>query len=700
MKKEQALQELRDVKRERERQISWSDRLWTLATGTTKDDSDSGVAGLSCRPLFPSEIETLIETNCQSDDWSLLRLVVATPKCQQDHSAVLRRRLSSNTFQDTVVLILPSTSSGTSTSIKAPTVAIHDKLPVGIHSNIWIANSILHLDARVYQNTCLQDTVVHRGGTLVNCGSVSCTHTDTATYGRLCVRVGAESGGGRSLSVTSESTMMDVCHQLLNGNTENQEQLAGLHAETPRVANNFIRPFNIICPNALVRDTPTVDGILVHTHASIQAATSVTAATLYPNACIKNACTVSSVLLQWNAVIQDHSVVTDTLLMEQAAAGPHSLVASTVLGPDVHCSAGEIHASIIGPNCNAHHQSLLIGVLWPAGRGNVGYGANVGSNHTGRLPDQETAAGEGTFWGLSCVIKMPVDLSHAPYSIVAAGTTVPPQRVSMPFSLLVDGSIVPAWVLQNSPYTLARSATKFANRRKAVRHLHYTGWKILRPDLMEQCLWARTALQTVPQVRQSYRGESDVRGIGSHTLTEKARQTGIRTYTDCIQRFCLQGLLVFLLDVQKRGIPMNNEEVVAKEFSSGRETAPTSYTPDTGNVSWPIMPWNVDESDLWNYQRSLLLQEFPCPLATTTIIVWTKELLHMLVALEEDYADRIYQSKHRDDTRGANTIPGYADSHVAAEYDPVILTARAVALQVKESVLTLLHELESPISKL
>jgi bifunctional N-acetylglucosamine-1-phosphate-uridyltransferase/glucosamine-1-phosphate-acetyltransferase GlmU-like protein len=130
---------------------------------------------------------------------------------------------------------------------------------------------------------------------------------------------------------------------------------------------------------------------------------------------IGNACTVKNVMLKWNASIMDHSYISHILLMEHAHAGPKSLVAQSLLGPDVHVSAGEVHASVIGPNTNAHHQSLVIGVLWLLGRGNVGYGANVGSNHTGRLPDQETCSGEGIFWGLSC--EFPVDLSYSPYSI-------------------------------------------------------------------------------------------------------------------------------------------------------------------------------------------------------------------------------------------------------------------------------------------
>lgn len=74
--------------------------------------------------------------------------------------------------------------------------------------------------------------------------------------------------------------------------------------------------------------------------------------------------------------------------------------------------------------------------IWFEGKGNIGYGANVGSNHTGRLPDQECLPGEGTFFGLGCNIKYPCNLSDSPYSIIASGITMLPQRLTYPFSLV------------------------------------------------------------------------------------------------------------------------------------------------------------------------------------------------------------------------------------------------------------------------
>ena len=87
-----------------------------------------------------------------------------------------------------------------------------------------------------------------------------------------------------------------------------------------------------------------------------------------------------------------------------------------------------------------HHQSLLIGAFWPEGKGNIGYGANVGSNHTSKSADQEIWPGEGVFFGLGCSIKFPTNFTAAPYTIVATGVTTLAQKVEFPFSLIVQSS--------------------------------------------------------------------------------------------------------------------------------------------------------------------------------------------------------------------------------------------------------------------
>jgi hypothetical protein len=75
-------------------------------------------------------------------------------------------------------------------------------------------------------------------------------------------------------------------------------------------------------------------------------------------------------------------------------------------------------------------------------------------------------------------------------------------------------------------------------------------------------------------------------------------------------------------------------------------------------------------------------------------VSWAKQILLNLVDQEKDYANRVYTSKKRDDTRGAKTIPGYEDSHVAAENDPVIQSVRAACQQTQEAVQKILADFE------
>eukprot|EP00980_Cylindrotheca_fusiformis_P009723 scaffold2149_cov187-Cylindrotheca_fusiformis.AAC.1 len=642
--------------------------------GGVADFSDRQVL----RPLSVLEIDTLENAcRCASLNWSLLRLLVNRNQQSRDFSSELRTLVSDTRFDGSVVFVLEDDGDVLRSVDNNSTIM--SNLPPGIHSNLLVCDSVINIKScRVYRNSFISKTYIGPHCTVVNCGLISTPNS--CDYGKLTISVGPESGGGRNLSLTSEHTMIDVCRQLREGKTLNP------------VENPLALDMNVLSRCNILRDTPTLQNIYLHETATIEAASFVNQVTMHPNSKIGNSCNVSNCLLQWNSAVTDNSTASDTLLMEQAHCGPHGIVASSVMGPDVHTSAGEVHASVIGPNTNAHHQSLVIGVLWPLGRGNVGYGANVGSNHTGRLPDQETASGEGIFWGLSCVIKFPVDLTYSPYSIVAAGTTLPPQRVCMPFSLILEqpggNQIIPGWVLQSSPYTLARSEKKFATRRKAERHGFYTGWKIQRQEIIDMCRWARDAL----------RNGGTVQGIGENVLTERAREVGIRAYTDCIQRYALHGLLSC---VQRL---MNSEgadgivpETALQAELSGKETVKTSHIDPANVIDWPQLPWDMKGQDEWEFQRTLLLNDFP--MQSSNLLSWVEDLLKNLVQLESDYARRIHKSKSRDDSRGAKTIPGYAKAHISADEDPVIIEARKNADEIGTVVTTLLRKL-SPRSRL
>jgi len=693
------------------------------------------------RSLSDKERETLLDPqqcNCRlaSDDATLQIMYRVAgngegPSMSKwDMSSSLKSQVRNNCFGGNVIL---------GVLLDGPD-AVKDTIPsnlsnlVGISYNGLIQNSILEPGCAIHKNAEVINTHAMKYAAIIGCGSVSCSETDVAKSkekynfdmagGSMDVEVGPEAGGGRIVHAKVESTLVDVCHNLnmdskgaaiapLVTFDESDYTAIASSSSSSSSPSQIPTTMNMLCPHSSLLHTPRTHHIHLSPHASIDSATSVSSALLLPQSTIKSGCTVSHALLQWNATITSQSDAHHVLLMEQSEVGPHSFTANAIYGPDSHVSGGEVHCTIFGPNANSHHQSLLIGILWPLGRGNVGYGSNVGSNHTGRIPDQETSVGEGTFWGLGSVIKFPVDLTSAPYSIIAAGVQLPPQRITLPFSLITEGpggmnQLTPGWLLQYSPYTVARSEVKFANRRTAKRHDFYTGWKILRAGTMDLMLDARNALFYAGQQQQQqsagegsksnkvgvFKTDRAIPGLGANQLTEKGRQIGIKAYTDALQRYALRGLLDRLVNLaasQQKGSSMVDvlRHVGLKGIGGGNLPAVDTTAPPKPIANWPILPWNeashTDAEALWKHQHSVLLNELPSILgnSNTNNNNILPQLLQKCIALEEDHAKRVYKSKSRDDARGMSTVPGYKDVHIPAEKDSVVLTAKEESDKVK-----------------
>src|SRR5260370_28452326 len=146
-----------------------------------------------------------------------------------------------------------------------------------------------------------------------------------------------------------------------------------------------------------------------------------------------------------------------SVLPEHAHDERHAKVVGSLIGTNSGVAEAEVTACLLGPFVGFHHQALLIAALWPEGKGNVSYDANVGSNHTSKAPDQEFWPGEGAFLGLGVNIKYPSDFSGAPYTVIACGVNTLPQKVTFPFSLIqppsircptvtpADNEILPGW---------------------------------------------------------------------------------------------------------------------------------------------------------------------------------------------------------------------------------------------------------------
>src|SRR5262249_27587331 len=306
---------------------------------------------------------------------------------------------------------------------------------------------------------------------------------------------------------------------------------------------------------------------------------------------------------------------------------------------------GEVVSSLVGPFVGFHHQALLISALWPEGRGNVSYGACVGSNHTSRAPDQEALLGEGTFLGLGVNVKYPLDLSRSPYSVVACGVTLAPQRVAFPFALINApaahrpevppslNELVPGWVLAQNLYALKRTEWKHRVRNRARRSTF--AFEVFRPATVELMRDACRRLAEVPQPREVYTGR-DLDGLGKNFLTEPHRQQALRTYRFFIPSYALLGL-----------------------FEQGRAAVAAGAGEECGRL---LAAPGADPD--WEHRRLLLAHE----LEVREVTAGLRELPEML----NQVAHEVERSKARDDERGRQVIADYAEMHPPATSDPFI----------------------------
>jgi hypothetical protein len=378
---------------------------------------------------------------------------------------------------------------------------------------------------------------------------------------------------------------------------------------TPRVADTFVGPGCVIDGATLVENCTilcSLDEKAIISHGAF----------------VKNSC------IQWGCEVSTMAIVDDSVLTEHSHVERHGKVTQSIIGPNTGIAEGEVTASLIGPFVGFHHQSLLIAAIWPEGKGNVAYGANVGSNHTSKAPDQEIWCGEGTFFGLGVNIKFPADFSCAPYSIIATGVTTLPQRVEFPFCLINKPSahfenappsfneIFPGWVLSDNIYTVKRNEGKYLKRNKAKRSAFM--FDVFRPDIVDMLVTARNRLKNLNARKKQY-SSADIAGLGKNVLTEESREKGIATYDFYIAAGC-DALVVY------------------------KETT---------------------KDPVWEHQRGLMERE---GYALRSV----KENLTRLIWMHEKVAADTQKAKEKDDVRGNSVIADYAMAHAPANEDSFV----------------------------
>lgn len=315
---------------------------------------------------------------------------------------------------------------------------------------------------------------------------------------------------------------------------------------------------------------------------------------------------------------------------------------------------------------------------------------------------------------MGCVVKFPVDVSRAYYSVIAAGVQLPPQSISVPFSLIVSGKygneIVPGWVLESSPYTILRNEEKYKKRRKAERHDFYCGWQIIRPTIIDACREIRDILvdeklklksgQCSGQDSSEILTAKDIIQLGNNYITQRGLEVGIKAYTSMIRRYALYGLMDVLYDKEIEDIRTVLQRVLVEENKVNVQN------PSHDLSRWPSMPWedvSYENPKLLLDHKLHVLQYELSSILDGHLRNRSKEdigifCLEKLISLENSHAAKVLRSKTRDDERGKATVPGYAKVHIMAESDGIIKLAEQNAVMISQKCRSIIKTMSKNVS--
>jgi hypothetical protein len=582
------------------------------------------------RPLQNAEIVQLEQQGNRCGDWSLVQV----------GNGFKPDFIWDNRFQG--VVVLGSYSGG------QRELPDNVRLPTGLYNSTF-CDVDLGDEVLVHRVGLVNRVWVESRASLVQCSTISCD--EPATFG--CgdsLHLGVETGE-RDVRKFAELTV-ELAERLSYSLAD-----AHLREDYDGLIDDYLTKIQssrtVIGPGAIVMNTRRLVSSLVGPGAVIHNATCVARSAIVSTeeqaVYVGDGVCLRDSVAQWNVRLDSGALVDNSLLCESAKVQRQAKVSGSLIGPNTEVEQGEITASLVGPFVGFHHQALLIAASWPAGKGNIGHGAKIGSNHTGRAPDQEFRGGEGVFFGLGTMIKFPFDCSGSPYSIFAAGVVCPPQKLSFPFSLikfsdssenaefssqrvLRGNEILPGWVLQHNAYALKRAEKKFRERDRTLRAQINSA--ILRPDIVDAM---RDALQrlTVAGGQASYTA-GDLPGLGGNVLTEKSRLGAISTYGNWIDYYALEGLRLQLLE---RSLPAEAPEAAA-------------------------LLQIVSDEESWEHQRQILIER--------QLVCEIPVLLEQLVRLAKGIAEGVERSRERDERRGQEIMPDYTQTHRPVADDPVV----------------------------
>ena len=645
------------------------------------------------RPLTQSEIDHLEANNNRclpGTDWSAVRVLQSA---SPDHDPECIRNTCFGGL-----CALGSFPPGVSICVDG----VH--LPAGIY-NSTVVDSVVCDGARVSDTVLVSRCVVGESAAIVGSGSVVMTAKESCSFSNGRSLALAVEVGGRDVPIFAEMTLEDAA--VVAGDRSNSRLLEERDTRVMDYAKKASAGVTIISSGALILNCPRVENSFIGHGAMVTEATVINSTVLSSvsssgysnteNTVVSGGSLVENSIVQWGCSVSSMAIVSGSFMCATSHVERHAKLLDSVLGPCSGAAEGEITSSLVGPFVGFHHQALLIACFWPAGRGNIGYGANVGSNHTGKAPDQEIWPGEGVFFGLATSIKFPSNFARAPYTLVATGVVALPQKVEMPFSLINSpgktwpgivspafNEIMPGWILSDNLYMVLRGETKFLKRGEKARRLGMSEGQVdyeheaFRPSTVYMMLMARQRLIDAEGSGVSVGGETiytskQVNGLGKNYMLEKSRLKGISAYTDFIKFYCVRAMWRALQAGEKDTILMHGAR---KDPGYGMFDAYSTIVRAKSSGKHPRVV-----EDWYKFALPLLMEEVGG--ASYTV----EEGLLDYVKLQRQFANSVLSSKQKDDRRGPRVIDGYADAHGKAEKDDkVALKALADAQEQEQAV--------------
>lgn len=579
--------------------------LATLAEGV----KDAKASGGKFRALDPEEIAALEKNGNRCEDWSRVQ-VEANFVANRVHNSVFMGDVKLAAFYGT--LLLPG-------DVSFPT-GVYDSLV----SNCIIGNALVYKVAMLSNVFVRSSAVLHNVGSMVSSGKINYMIGSSITVGNEM--------GGRSVRVFPDITPDLVDVQLFH--KAEPEVEASFDEQLQQFRTETALPFGVVGKGAVVSNTNIVRNSWIGAHARIEGASkirnTVILSSLEESTHVYDSVIIENSNLQMGVKVHTGAEVQGSVLMSRVKVGSKAIVKSSILAPCCHVEEGEVNSSYMGPMTQMHHHSLLIAALWPEGCGNLGYGANVGSNHTGRMPDQEVMPGRGMFFGLGVNVKFPANFRESPFTIIASGITTLPQRLKFPFSLIRPGDpqlmgvparlneIVPAWNYKRNAYALDRNFYKYSQRGKGIVSAAFCS--LFNPDIVRYVHDAWMRLQ-VEQVRDVYTREH-IDGLGENFMRERVRQDALQAYGEYLERYVLDSIIALV----------ENDESLLKQ--TPREL------------------------------RKLLPADMPREIARAVQLPETlDELVKRFRVLEKGWFESVFHGLDKDNQRGREIFDDYDSAH-------------------------------------